>query len=67
MEIGIIKMFDRKKNFGFIVMDDGEELFFHAGDIDSHSRAKLDEGVSVKFEIMQDIKGPKAVKVKQAK
>ncbi len=60
---GTVKFFDRRKNYGFIDPDEGEEdLFVHASDIDSGS---LDDDDRVEFESEQSEKGPRAVKVKK--
>lgn len=65
METGEVKMFDRAKNFGFIIMDDGEELFFHTGDIDQPGKTQLNPGDRVKFDIKDDYKGSKAIRIKK--
>lgn len=65
MESGFVKMYDKSKNYGFIVMDDGEEFFFHTGDISNIGNAPLREGDRVKFDIKDDFKGSKAVNIKR--
>lgn len=58
---GTVKFFDRRKNYGFIEPDEGDEdLFVHASDIVSGS---LDEDDRVEFESEEGEKGPRAVKV----
>ncbi len=58
-------MWDRQRGFGFIVTDDGDDLFVNANDI--HLAVKnrgLREGDHVKFDIRSDMKGEKAVNVR---
>lgn len=60
---GTVKFFDRRKNYGFIAPDEGDEdLFVHASDIESGS---LSEDDRVEFDSEQGEKGPRAVKVKK--
>ncbi len=54
------------KNFGFISMDDGKELFFHANNLDGVEFSQLREGDEVTFEIENTPKGNAAVQVKKA-
>ncbi len=60
---GTVKFFDRRKNYGFIEPDEGDEdLFVHASDIESGS---LNEDDEVEFEQEEGDKGPRAVKVEK--
>ncbi|MCX7118091.1 MAG: cold shock domain-containing protein [Legionellales bacterium] len=56
---GIIKFFDRKKRFGFIVAGK-HEYFFHAAAASPSDFKALQDGVAVKFNIVQGKKGPQA-------
>ena len=56
---GTIKFFDRKKRFGFIVSGK-HEYFFHAAATKPADFKYLQEGVSVRFLIIQGKKGPQA-------
>ena len=61
---GIVKWFNSKKGFGFIVPDDGgEELFVHHSEIKTDGYATLEEGQAVEYEIGEGKKGPCAVNV----
>ena len=65
MEYGHVKMWDSSKGFGFIVTDDGEELFVHVSGIDiSIKEKRLRENQRVSFDVKSDFKGDKAVNVR---
>ncbi|MBV6478958.1 MAG: Cold shock-like protein [Ignavibacteria bacterium] len=68
MPKGKVKWFDNKKGFGFIVSDDGKDVFVHFSDIVSEDSYKsLHEGNDVEFEISEEGKGSKASQVKVIK
>lgn len=57
---GTVKFYNESKGFGFIITEDGEELFVHVtGLVD-----KISQNDGVEFEIAQGKKGPNAVNVK---
>lgn len=56
---GTIKFFDRKKRFGFIIAGKNE-YFFHAAATKPADFKALQDGVVVKFNIVQGKKGPQA-------
>ena len=56
---GTIKFFDRKKRFGFIVAGK-QEYFFHAAATNPTDFKSLQDGVEVRFNIVQGKKGPQA-------
>ena len=53
------------KNFGFIAQDGGDDLFFHANNLDGVEFDQLREGDAVTFEVEQTEKGSAAVGVKK--
>lgn len=63
---GIIKKLT-DKNFGFITKDEGgDDLFFHANNLDGVDFNALQEGDKVEFEVIDTEKGQAADKVKKA-
>jgi cold shock protein len=59
-EHGTVKWFNISKGFGFIVKDDGEEIFVHFRSIRGEGRRGLRDGQSVSFVVAQSDKGPQA-------
>ena len=60
---GTVKWFDSKKGYGFIHLDDGNDVFAHYSEIVSDGFRSLKEGQKVEFEITDGKKGPVAVKI----
>ncbi|RLJ72610.1 cold-shock protein [Pedobacter alluvionis] len=57
---GTVKFYNESKGFGFIITEDGDEVFVHVtGLID-----KISQNNRVEFEMAQGKKGPNAVNVK---
>jgi len=67
MPNGSIRRLVRDRGFGFIKAADGKELFSHRSEVQDVAFDLLKEGQSVEFEIQEDTKGLKAVKVKLIK
>lgn len=59
-ETGRVKWFNRTKGFGFIVRDDGGEIFVHHRNIDGSGRRSLKDGELVRFKVAQHDKGLQA-------
>ena len=59
-EQGEVKWFNVSKGFGFIVKDDGEEIFVHFRSIRGEGRRSLRDGERVSFVVAQSDKGPQA-------
>ncbi len=57
---GQVKWFNVSKGFGFIVKDDGEEIFVHFRSIRGEGRRGLSDGQRVNFIVEQSDKGPQA-------
>ena len=62
-EHGKVKWFNISKGFGFIVRDNGEEIFVHFRSIQSNGRRGLRDGQPVSFIVRQSDKGPQAEEV----
>ena len=63
--IGKVKWFDSKKGYGFILLEDGGEIFVHYTGIVSEGFKALTEGQNVEFEISENERGGRqAVEVK---
>jgi CspA family cold shock protein len=63
---GRIKWFSLEKGYGFIVKDDGAEVFVHRNGLaltEEGTLPHLDEGQEVLFEVSDTPKGPQAVQV----
>jgi len=56
---GVIKFFDRKKRFGFIITGE-QEYFFHASAARPEDIKGLRDGAHVRFVLVQGKKGPQA-------
>ena len=61
--IGKVKWFDSKKGYGFILTEEGKEIFVHYTGIIAEGFKALTEGQSVEFEIGNNEKGEQAVNV----
>ena len=63
MAQGTVKWFNNKRGWGFIVKEDGEDIFVHYSAIKGEGFKSLDEGQHVQFDIEQGEKGPAAANV----
>jgi len=63
MPQGTVKWFNNKRGWGFIVKEDGEDIFVHYSAIKGEGFKSLDEGQRVQFEIEEGNKGPAAASV----
>ena len=61
--IGKVKWFDNKKGYGFILAEDGREIFVHYTGIVAEGFKGLSEGQSVEYEICENENGVQAVGV----
>ena len=57
---GAVKWFNANKGYGFILQDNGDELFVHYRSIRGSGHRTLNEGDTVEFVITQGRKGPQA-------
>jgi CspA family cold shock protein len=64
MAQGTVKWFNSEKGYGFIAVDDGQDLFVHYTAIDMEGYRSLEDGQRVEFEVGQGPKGPQAEQVR---
>ena len=62
MSTGTVKFFNASKGFGFIIQDNGGDLFFHISEVQGGQEPQ--DGDKVEFEVGEGKKGPCAVGVK---
>jgi CspA family cold shock protein len=62
---GVVKWFNPGKHYGFISVDEGEDVFFHQQQIVQSGEATL-EGQTVRFHVRYAKKGPEALNVELA-
>jgi CspA family cold shock protein len=60
---GKVKWFDSKKGYGFILNDEGGEIFVHYTGIIAEGFKALTEGQAVEFEVGNNEKGVQAINV----
>ncbi|MEM1404011.1 MAG: cold shock domain-containing protein [Pseudomonadota bacterium] len=66
LESGTVKWFNGTKGFGFIIRENGEEIFVHHRSIQGDGRRSLKDGADVKFRVVNTDKGPQAEDVESA-
>ena len=58
---GKVKMFNKEKGYGFIVMEDSDkDVFFHYSQIVQEGYKTVDEGQLVEFELVEGDRGYQA-------
>ena len=62
MPRGKVKWFSRERRYGFIIQEDGKEIFFHQNEV--VNRMVLEKDQEVEFEVARGPKGPYAVNVR---
>lgn len=60
MATGTVKWFNADKGYGFITVDNGDEVFAHFSEIQSDGFKTLEEGQKVQFDITEGNRGPQA-------
>jgi CspA family cold shock protein len=60
---GTVKWFNNVKGYGFLGLDDGNDVFVHFSSIQKDGYKSLKQGEEVLFEIVQGAKGPQADRV----
>jgi CspA family cold shock protein len=64
MATGTIKRLVRERGFGFVLGQDGTELFFHRSAFQGEGFDALTEGQAVEFDVEKSAKGPRAANMK---
>jgi CspA family cold shock protein len=60
---GTVKWFNDRKGFGFIRLENGEDVFVHYSALQGDGFKTLKEGENVEFDVVQGAKGPQAANV----
>lgn len=60
---GTVKWFNAEKGYGFISVEEGNDVFVHFSAIQGEGFKTLEEGQAVEFEITQGNRGPQASNV----
>jgi len=60
---GIVKWFNAEKGYGFISVENGNDVFVHYSAILGGGFRTLEEGQRVEFEITEGARGPQAANV----
>jgi CspA family cold shock protein len=60
---GTVKWFNAEKGYGFISVENGDDVFVHFSAIQGEGFKSLEEGQAVEFEITQGNRGPQAANV----
>ena len=63
---GKVKWFNAEKGYGFIVSEEGKDVFVHFSAIVSDGYKTLDEGQEVEFEVENGERGQLAKNVRKA-
>lgn len=63
MKQGTVKWFNSQKGFGFISIDEDNDVFVHYSAIQSEGFKVLEEGQKVEFEVIEGERGPQAANV----
>ena len=63
MPEGKVKWFNPRKGYGFIVDEEGHDIFVHYANINGEGYKTLNEGESVVFDIIEGDKGLRAENV----
>jgi len=64
--MGTVKWFNSGKGYGFISLEDGDDVFVHYTAIEAEGFRTLEEGQQVEFVVEEGPKGPQAANVTMA-
>lgn len=60
---GTVRWFNNEKGYGFIALENGENVFVHYSEVDGPGYPTLERGERVSFEIIQGRNGLRAQRV----
>lgn len=60
---GNVKWFNNEKGYGFITIEDGEDVFVHYSAIQGDGFKTLEEGQAVEFDVVSGDRGDQAANV----
>jgi len=60
---GVVKWFNAEKGYGFIQLEEDNDVFVHYSAIQEEGFKTLEEGQNVSFEIVEGDRGPQAANV----
>lgn len=60
---GNVKWFNNEKGFGFITIEEGEDVFVHYSAIQGDGFKTLEEGQAVEFDVVASERGDQAANV----
>ena len=55
--IGKVKKFNKDKGFGFIVIDDDRDVFFHFSQLVMEGFKTIEDGAEVEFDLVETERG----------
>ena len=64
-DTGVVKWFNDKKGFGFVVDSEGRDVFVHYATIEGSGFRTLEDGETVRFDYIDSDKGRKATRVER--
>lgn len=64
MAEGTVKWFSNEKGFGFLSLEDGDDVFVHQSAITMEGYRSLSEGQKVEFDVVDGPKGKQAANVR---
>ena len=65
MSKGTVKRIMRERGFGFLLAEDGREIFFHRSELQNVNFDELGEGDHLEFTVVKGEKGPQATDIKK--
>lgn len=60
---GTVKWFNAEKGYGFITVENGDDVFAHFSAIQGEGFKTLNEGQQVEFDVVESDRGPQAANI----